>query len=102
MSFIVAYFHIYLPVLVTSKTVCIPKLPPVCLRGRENTFKARWRSIIYVPFTKFMTPLGGCAALPCLILLVLVLCRILMDTSETFPFGNVTQSLFLKPGGVEM
>lgn len=97
MSMLVAYYHIYLLVFVTSKTVCIPNLPPQCLCGRENTFKVRWPSIIYVHFTKFMMPLGGCDALPCLILLVLVLRCILMDTSKMFPFGNVTQSLFLKP-----
>lgn len=97
MSMVVAYFRIYLLVFVMSKTVCIPNLPPQCLDGRENTFKARWPSIIYVPFTKFMMPLGGCDALPCLILLVLVLCCILMDLSKMFPFGNVTQKLFLKP-----
>lgn len=97
MLMVVAYFRIYLLVFVTSKTLCIPNLPPQCLDGRENTFKSRWPSIIYVPFTKFMMPLGGCDALPCLILLVLVLCCILMDLSKMFPFGNVTQRLFLKP-----
>lgn len=43
-----------------------------------------------------MMPLGGHEALPCLVLLVVVLCCILMETSKMFPSGRVTQR-FLKP-----
>jgi len=52
------------------------------LSARPNMFREHECSIIYAPLTNFMMPLGGHAAVLCLLLLAVVQRCILMDMSK--------------------